>query len=195
MTVDERFLRYVAFETTSDENSESTPSTACQLPLADFLAEELKALGLEGVRRDEYGRVYAFLPAAPGCEDAVSIGFIAHMDTSPAVSGKDIKPRRIVCDGGDIALGNGVVTRLADFPFLASYAGQELIVTDGTTLLGADDKAGVAEIVSAMEYLLAHPEIRHGRIAVGKSGLDVLHAQAYGFDALGHRFDFIRVAS
>ena len=166
MTVDERFLHYVAFETTSDENSESTPSTACQLPLADFLAEELKALGLEGVRRDEYGRVYAFLPAAPGCEDAVSIGFIAHMDTSPAVSGKDIKPRRIVCDGGDIALGSGVVTRLADFPFLASYAGQELIVTDGTTLLGADDKAGVAEIVSAMEYLLAHPEIRHGRIAV-----------------------------
>ena len=166
MKVDERFLRYVAYETTSDEDSTATPSTACQLLLADCLAKELQSLGLEGVRRDEYGRVYGFLPATSGCEDAVTIGLIAHMDTSPAVSGKDIKPRRVVCEGGDIELGNGVVTRVADFPFLENYKGQELIVTDGTTLLGADDKAGVAEIVTAVEYLLAHPEVRHGRIAI-----------------------------
>ena len=166
MKVDERFLRYVAYETTSDEDSTATPSTACQLLLADCLAKELESLGLEGVRRDEYGRVYGFLPATSGCEDAVTIGLIAHMDTSPAVSGKDIKPRRVVCEGGDIELGNGVVTRVADFPFLENYKGQELIVTDGTTLLGADDKAGVAEIVTAVEYLLAHPEVRHGRIAI-----------------------------
>ena len=123
MKVDERFLTYVSFETTSDEDSTETPSTACQLLLADHLAGELKSLGLEDVRRDEYGRVYGFLPASPGHEDAVTIGLIAHMDTSPAVSGKDIKPRRVVYEGGDIALGNGVVTRLADFPFLENYRG------------------------------------------------------------------------
>ena len=166
MKVDERFLKYVSFETTSDEDSTATPSTACQLLLADYLADELAGLGLEGVRRDEYGRVYGFLPASPGCEDAVTIGLIAHMDTSSAVSGRDIKPRRFVYEGGDIELGNGVVTRRKDFPFLKNYEGQELIVTDGTTLLGADDKAGVAEIVTAVEYLLAHPELKHGRIAV-----------------------------
>ena len=166
MKVDERFLKYVSFETTSDEDSTETPSTACQLLLADFLADELKALGLERVRRDEYGRVYGFLPASPGCEDAVTVGLIAHMDTSSAVSGADIKPRRFVYEGGDIELGNGVVTRVKDFPFLENYKGQELIVTDGTTLLGADDKAGVAEIVTAAEYLLAHPEVKHGRVAI-----------------------------
>ena len=166
MKVDERFLKYVSFETTSDEDSTETPSTACQLLLADFLADELKALGLERVRRDEYGRVYGFLPASPGCEDAVTVGLIAHMDTSSAVSGADIKPRRFVYEGGDIELGNGVVTRVKDFPFLENYKGQELIVTDGTTLLGADDKAGVAEIVTAAEYLLAHPEVKHRRVAI-----------------------------
>lgn len=166
MKVDERFLRYVAFETTSDERSEAVPSTACQLPLADHLAAELKELGLDGVRRDEFGRVYAFLPASPGCEEAAPIGFIAHMDTSPAVSGKDIRPQRIVYAGGDIRLTSGAVTSVKDFPFLKDYEGQELIVTDGSTLLGADDKAGIAEIVTAAEYLLAHPEIRHGRISV-----------------------------
>ena len=166
MKVDERFLKYVSFETTSDEDSTETPSTACQLLLADFLADELKALGLERVRRDEYGRVYGFLPASPGCEEAVTVGLIAHMDTSSAVSGADIKPRRFVYEGGDIELGNGVVTRVKDFPFLENYKRQELIVTDGTTLLGADDKAGVAEIVTAAEYLLAHPEVKHGRVAI-----------------------------
>ena len=166
MKVDERFLKYVSFETTSDEDSTATPSTACQLLLADYLADELTGLGLEGVKRDEYGRVYGFLPATPGCEDAVVIGLIAHMDTSSAVSGADIKPRRLVYEGGDIELGNGVTTTVKAFPFLKDYEGQELIVTDGTTLLGADDKAGVAEIVTAVEYLLAHPEVKHGRIAV-----------------------------
>ena len=118
MNVDERFLNYVSFETTSDEDSTETPSTACQLLLADHLADELKVLGLESVKRDEFGRVYGFLPASPGCEDAVTIGLIAHMDTSSAVSGKNIRPRRFVYGGGDIELGNGVTTREKDFPFL-----------------------------------------------------------------------------
>ncbi len=166
MKVDERFLRYVAYATTSDEDSADTPSTACQLLLADCLANELKSLGLENVRRDEFGRVYGFLPASPGCEDAVRIGFIAHMDTSSAVSGENIKPRRVLYEGGDIELSEGIATRVSDFPYLENYIGQELIVTDGTTLLGADDKAGVAEIVTAMEYLLAHPEVKHGRLSV-----------------------------
>ena len=166
MKVDERFLRYVAYATTSDEDSADTPSTACQLLLADCLAKELKSLGLENVRRDEFGRVYGSLPASPGCEDAVRIGFIAHMDTSSAVSGENIRPRRVLYKGGDIELGEGIATSVSDFPYLENYIGQELIVTDGTTLLGADDKAGVAEIVTAMEYLLAHPEVKHGRISV-----------------------------
>ncbi len=167
MKVQDRFLSYVAFGTNSDEESETTPSTAVQFKLGNFIAGELKAIGLSNVRIDDKCYVYAELPATPGKEAEPSIGFIAHMDTSPAVSGDNIKPSIINYQGGDIILNSDVSIDTVTFPFLKDLEGQDLIVTDGTTLLGADDKAGVAEIVTAMEYLLAHPEIEHGRIAIG----------------------------
>jgi len=168
MLVQERFLKYVSFDTQSDENSTTVPSSAKQKILGAFLAEELSKIGLEDAHMDENGYVYGFLPATKGYEEKPCIGFIAHMDTSPDVSGKDVKPSVIRYGGGDIVLGdhNAVIT-VKDFPFIEKYIGQDMIVTDGTTLLGADDKAGVAEIFTAVEYLVAHPEIPHGRIAVG----------------------------
>ena len=166
MDVKERFLRYVTFHTTSDEESGTVPSTPEQLVLGKALAEELAELGLSHVEQDENGYVYGVLPASPGCEALPALGFIAHMDTAPGVSGENVKPRCLRYEGGDIRLGNGEALLLKDFPQLANYVGQELIVTDGSTLLGADDKAGVAEIVSACEFLLRHPEISHRRLAV-----------------------------
>ena len=166
MTVTERFLKYVSFHTTSNENSGTTPSTPEQKILGTYIAEELAALGLKDAHMDDLGYVYAFLPAAPGCEDLEAIGLIAHMDTSPDVSGKDVKPSIIHYTGGDIPLGDAAVITVKDFPYVEKYIGQDLIVTDGTTLLGADDKAGVAEIVTLCEYLIAHPEIPHRAIAV-----------------------------
>lgn len=166
MDIKERFLKYVSFHTTSDEFSETAPSSARQKVLGQALADELSALGLEGAEMDEYGYVYAFLPASEGCGDEEALGFLAHMDTSPDVSGENIKPAVIRYEGGDIELGHGEKLAVSVFPFLENYVGQELIVTDGSTLLGADDKAGVAEIVSACEYLLAHPEIKHRALAV-----------------------------
>ena len=166
MDVKERFLRYVTFHTTSDEESGTVPSTPGQLVLGKALAEELAELGLSHVEQDENGYVYGVLPASPGCEALPALGFIAHMDTAPGVSGENVKPRCLRYEGGDIRLGNGEALLLKDFPQLANYVGQELIVTDGSTLLGADDKAGVAEIVSACEFLLRHPEISHRRLAV-----------------------------
>ncbi len=165
-TVTERFLRYVAYPTTSDEAGTVTPSTPGQRVLADALAAELTALGLADVCVDEFSYVYATLPASPGCADLPALGFIAHMDTSPDVSGADIHPRRVRFDGSDIALGHGEVLSLTRFPDMARVIGQDLIVTDGSTLLGADDKAGIAEIVPACAYLLAHPEIEHRALAV-----------------------------
>ena len=166
MDVKERFLKYVGFHTTSDEESETVPSTARQRVLGEALAGELAALGLRDVELDGYGYVYGVLPASPGCEALPGLGFIAHMDTAPGVSGENVNPRCLRYEGGDIELGHGEFLREKDFPNLAKYVGQELIVTDGTTLLGADDKAGVAEIVSACAYLLAHPEVKHRRLAV-----------------------------
>ena len=168
MNVIDRFLNYVAFPTTSDEASETDPSSARQLALAEALAAELKELGLADAGVDGFGRVYAHLPATPGREEEPTIGLIAHMDTSPDASGEHIRHRQVEYIGGDIVLNEekGIVMRQADFPILERYVGQTLIVTDGTTLLGADDKAGVAEIVSAVAYLIAHPEIPHGPIAV-----------------------------
>ena len=166
MNVVDRFLKYVSFETTSDEDSSSIPSSPKEKLLAAYLAKELNELGMKNVRMDEHGYVYAQLPATPGREAEPAIGFISHMDTSPAVSGADIKPRRILYTGGDIELNPSVKLERSVFPFLDRYVGQELIVTDGTTLLGADDKAGIAEIVTAMETLLAHPEIGHGPLSV-----------------------------
>ena len=150
MNVIDRFLRYVACPTTSDEHSEAVPSTPGQRVLAQALAEELAGLGLKDALVDEYGRVYAHLPATPGREGEKVFGLIAHMDTSPDASGENIRPRLVEYTGGDIVLNQekGIVMGQADFPALENYVNQTLIVTDGTTLLGADDKAGVAEIVS-----------------------------------------------
>ena len=167
MTVSERFLKYVSFGTNSDENSESCPSTASQLVLGKFLAEELKEIGLSEVEIDENGYVYGVLEASVGRENDPSIGFVAHMDTAPAVSGDNIKPQIVKYNGGDIKLNDNVAITVKDFPYIEKYIGCDIITTDGTTLLGADDKAGVAEIFTACEYLVAHPEISHPRIAVG----------------------------
>lgn len=166
MTVSERFLKYVSFGTNSNENSETCPSTESQLVLGNFLADELKSIGLSDVEIDENGYVYGELKATEGRENDPSIGFIAHMDTSPAVKGDEIKPRIVKYNGGDIQLNENVSITIKDFPYLEKYVGCDIITTDGTTLLGADDKAGIAEIFTACEYLVAHPEISHGRIAV-----------------------------
>ena len=190
MDIEKRFLSYVAFDTTSDENSETCPSTAKQLKLAEFITEELKALGLKGVKMDKNGYVYAYLPASRGCADLPAIGFISHMDTSNAVSGANIKPKKIKYKGGEIKLSSKVTTKVSDFPALNTMVGQELIVTDGTTLLGADDKAGISEIVTAMEYLLAHPEIKHGRIAVSFTPDEEIGRGADLFDIKGFKCDF-----
>lgn len=167
MTVSERFLKYVSFGTNSDESSENCPSTACQLELGRYLAGELENIGLSEVTLDENGYVYGVIPATEGRENDPSIGFIAHMDTAPAVKGDGIKPQTVNYVGGDIKLNENVSIKVKDFPYLEKYIGCDIITTDGTTLLGADDKAGIAEIFTACEYLISHPEISHGRIAVG----------------------------
>ncbi len=166
MTVTERFLKYVSFDTNSDESSATCPSTEGQCVLGRYLKEELCSIGLSDVTLDENGYVYGFIPATEGREDDSVIGFVAHMDTAPAVSGSDIKPRIVVYEGGDVVLNETVSIREDEFECLQKYVGEELIVTDGTTLLGADDKAGIAEIFTACEYLLSHPEVSHGKIAV-----------------------------
>ena len=166
MDVIERFLKYVRYDTQSDDLSETSPSSEKQKILGKELARELSEMGLLDVRFDEFGYVYGFLPASKGCENLPVLGFISHMDTSPDASGANVDPKIIRYEGGDVVLENGEKIDLASFPTLSRYQGQDLIVTDGKTLLGADDKAGVAEIFSACAYLLAHPEIKHGRIAV-----------------------------
>ena len=167
MTVSERFLKYVSFGTNSDENSETCPSTASQLVLAEYLAVELKAIGLDEVEIDKDGYVYGVIPATKGRENDPSIGFVAHMDTSSDVKGDEIKPQIVKYQGGDIKLNDKVSITVKDFPYIEKYVGCDIITTDGTTLLGADDKAGIAEILTACEYIINHPEISHGRIAVG----------------------------
>ena len=167
MTVTERFLRYVSFDTRSDEHSETVPSTDKQRLLGAALVEEMQSMGLSDVSMDENGYVFGFLPATAGQEDRPVLGLIAHMDTSPDASGENVSPQTVLYEGGDIPLKNGDVISLEAFPFLSKYVGQEIIVTDGTTLLGADDKAGIAEILSACAYLAEHPEIPHGKIAIG----------------------------
>ena len=190
MDIVERFLKYVSFETTSDETSETCPSSPKELELGRFLAEEMKAIGLENARIDADGYVYGELPASVGCEALPAIGFIAHMDTSDGASGADIKPRIIQYEGGDIELNDNVSIDEKTFGFLKNYVGQELIVTDGTTLLGADDKAGIAEILTAMEYLIAHPEIRHGKVCVGITPDEEIGRGADRFDIKGFGADF-----
>ena len=186
----ENFLEYVKIDTESAEGSETTPSTLKQHDLARLLTRQLQEMGAQEITYDkERCYVYASVPASKGCENAPVLGFIAHMDTSPAVSGADVKPRIIEdYDGKDIVLIEGsvdtaqVILKVADFPELAGYKGRRLIVTDGTTLLGADDKAGVAEIMTMAEYLLKHPEVSHGKIRVGFTPDEEVGAGADYFD-------------
>ncbi|MCQ2345838.1 MAG: peptidase T [Paludibacteraceae bacterium] len=168
MNITDRFLKYVSIWTTSDDTTGTTPSTARQMDLARYLRDELTQMGLEEVTMDENGYVMATLPA--NTEGKPVIGFIAHMDTAPDASGENVKARIVSnYDGKDILLNEkeNIVLETAKYPEILNYVGQDIIVTDGTTLLGADDKAGVAEIVSAVEYLMAHPEIKHGKVRIG----------------------------
>jgi tripeptide aminopeptidase len=184
MNIVDRFLKYVSIDTQSSEDSDTTPSTSKQLALAEYLRDELIAMGLEDVELDANGYLYATLPANSDAE-IPTIGFISHMDTSPDASGANVHPRIIKnYDGGDIVLDavEGIISSPSKFPELKDHVGEDLIVTDGHTLLGADDKAGIAEIVSACEYLLAHPEIKHGKIRVGFNPDEEIGLGAHKFD-------------
>lgn len=189
----ERFLRYVQIDTESVPGMEVVPSSEKQKDLARLLAEELKEMGASSVRTDEHGYVYAEIPSTMKRKIAVpALGFIAHMDTSPAVSGKNVKPRVVEnYDGGDILLNKelNLILSPSQFPYLAEFQGKDLIVTDGTTLLGADDKAGVAEIMSMAKYLLMHPEIEHGAVKIAFTpdeeigrGTDFFDVEGFGAD-------------
>ena len=188
------FLQYVKIDTQSDETTGTTPSTPKQREFAKLLAEQLVAIGAEEVTYDaQYGYVYATVPASQGCEDAPVLGFIAHMDTSPAVTGANVKPRIVEnYDGGDIVLNEAekIVLKVEDFPDIATHKGQDLIVTDGTTLLGADDKAGIAEIMAAAEYLLTHPHVRHGKLRLGFTPDEEIGEGADHFDVKLFGADF-----
>ncbi len=182
MTIVERFLNYVSFDTQSSEETNVTPSTQKQMVFAEYLKQELINEGLEDVELDELGYLYATLPANTA-KKVPTIGFIAHMDTSPDASGQNVKARIVEnYDGNDIVLSEGIVTSVEKFPELLNHKGEDLIVTDGTTLLGADDKAGIAEIVQAMVYLKEHPEIKHGKIRVGFNPDEEIGMGAHHFD-------------
>ena len=184
MTLIERFLKYVSFDTQSSEETNVTPSTPGQMVFAKYLKEELESLGLQEVSLDDNGYLYATLPANTD-EAAPVVGFIAHMDTSPDMSGKDVAPRIVEnYDGKDIVLcpEENIVLSPAQFPELLEHKGEDLIVTDGKTLLGADDKAGIAEIVSAIVYLQQHPEIKHGKIRIGFNPDEEIGLGAHKFD-------------
>ncbi len=192
MEVVERFLKYVSFDTQSSEETGTTPSTEKQRRLAVYLRDELRAIGMTEVEMDEWGYVYATLPANTG-RPLPTIGFIAHMDTSPDCSGANVRPRIVEnYDGGDIVLSEGIVSSPSKFPELLNHVGEDLVVTDGHTLLGADDKAGVAEIVTAMAYLMAHPEVEHGKIRVGFNPDEEIGLGAAKFDVgkFGCRFAY-----
>ena len=190
MELKDRFLKYVSFDTQSAEESETFPSTEKQKVLLRFLADEMRALGLSEVTMDPHGYVMGTIPASAGLENAPVVGFIAHVDTSPDMSGAEVKPRIVEqYDGGDLVLNGQLTMRVADFPELALFKGHTLIHTDGTTLLGADDKAGVAEIMTAAEFLMSHPEVRHGKIRIGFTpdeevgrGVDYFDVKAFGAD-------------
>ena len=169
MTVVDRFLKYVTFATQSDEESGITPSTSGQRVFAEALVKELDALGLEEISLDDNSYLMATLPSNMEDKEVPTIGFISHLDTSPDMSGEGVKPRIVAYAGGDIVLNEAenIVLSPRMFPEMEQYIGQDLIVTDGTTLLGADDKAGVAAIISAVAYLKEHPEIKHGKIRIG----------------------------
>lgn len=182
MKITERFLKYTQFDTQSSEESSTVPSTAKQMVFATYLKGELLSEGFEDVYMDEKGYLYATLPS--NVDKAVpTIGFISHYDTSPDCSGADIHPRIVRgYDGGDIVLSEGIVSSPSRFPELLSHVGEDLIVTDGHTLLGADDKAGIAEIIDAMVYLRDHPEVKHGTIRVAFNPDEEIGMGAHHFD-------------
>lgn len=192
MNIIDRFLKYVSFCTTSDEHTNMTPSTPGQMEFARYLADELKTIGLQDVTLDSNGYIMATLPSNVSDANLPVLGFIAHMDTSPDASGKHVKPRIVPAyDGENIVLNKdeNIILDTAKYPEILHYVGQDIIVTDGKTLLGADDKAGIAEIVTAMEYLIAHPEIKHGKLRVGFTpdeeigqGADHFDVKAFGAD-------------
>lgn len=182
MDIIERFLKYVSFDTQSAEESDSVPSTAKQLVFAKYLRDELKEEGFDDVEMDDMGYVYATLKSNMK-KDVPTIGFISHYDTSPDCSGKDVKPRLIRgYDGRDIELSPGIVSSTKKFPELLAHKGEDIIVTDGHTLLGADDKAGIAEIVQAMCWLRDHDEIKHGDIRMGFNPDEEIGMGAHHFD-------------
>ncbi len=168
-TVLSRFLKYVSFDTQSARDSDTTPSTEKQLALAAALVEELQAIGVADARIGQGGVVYASIPATPGLEANPAIGFIAHMDTSPDASGRNVKPQILRFEGKDVLLNEqeGIVFSTAKFPEIEKYQGEDIVFTDGTTLLGADDKAGVAAIMSMAAYVMAHPEMPHAKLCIG----------------------------
>lgn len=184
MTLVERFLKYISFDTQSNEETRLTPSTPGQMVFAKYLKSELESLGLEEITLDEYGYLFATLPANTE-KEVPTIGFIAHMDTSPDMSGKDVTPRIVEnYNGSDIVLNaeDRVILSPAQFPELLAHKGEDLIVTNGKTLLGADDKAGIAEIISAVVYLKEHPEIKHGKIRIGFNPDEEIGEGAHKFD-------------
>ena len=183
-----RFINYVKIYSTSDAESEATPSTERQWNIANYIFEELKALGLSDVSIDDKGYIYAYVPSNLEKDDEPTVGFIAHYDTSPDFSGENVKPQIWEdYNGEDLILNKetGFTLSPKTFESLKDYIGKTLITTDGTTLLGADDKAGVAEIVTAAEYLLAHPDIKHGRIAIGFTPDEEIGRGAHHFDVEG----------
>ena len=184
MTVVDRFLNYVKFDTQSDELTNLTPSTPGQMIFAQHLEKELQELGLTEISLDDNGYLMATLPANTD-KDVPTIGFIAHLDTSPDMSGRHVKPRIVEkYAGGDITLNSeeNVVLSPSQFPELNDYVGHDLIVTDGNTLLGADDKAGIAEIIAAVDYLKNHPEIKHGKIRIAFNPDEEIGQGAHKFD-------------
>lgn len=192
MNLIDRFLEYVKFDTQSDELTDLTPSTPGQMIFAQHLKEELEALGLQEITLDDNGYLMATLPANTSA-DVPTVGFIAHLDTSPDMSGRHVSPHIVEkYPGGDIVLNEATGTVLSpnDFPELEHYVGQDLIVTDGNTLLGADDKAGVAEIISAVDYLIKHPEIKHGKIRIAFNPDEEIGRGAHKFDVKAFGADF-----
>ncbi len=191
-TILERFLRYVSIDTTSDPSTGTTPSTPGQLELASLLTRELKELGLDA-RQDRFGYVYASIPASAGCENAPSIGFVSHMDTANAVSGADIHPQIVEnYDGGEILLNaeTGITLSPDEFPELKKYVGKTLITTDGSTLLGSDDKAGVAIIMDLAQRLTTDPSSPHGPVKIAFTPDEEIGEGADHFDVPGFGADF-----
>ncbi|TXK90141.1 peptidase T, partial [Parageobacillus sp. SY1] len=190
----ERFTKYVKVNTQSDPNSDTCPSTPGQLELGKMLVEELKAIGMEEVTMNENGYIMATLPANTE-KDVPTIGFLAHMDTAPEFTGANVHPQIVEnYDGGDIVLNESlnIVLSPKDFPELANYKGHTLITTDGTTLLGADNKAGIAEIMTAMAYLIQHPEIKHGKVRVAFTPDEEIGRGPHKFDvaAFGAKYAY-----